>query len=71
LVGPDLGDQLLLRDRTLAMDEQINEEAEHFRPQPDGLAGPGQDVALGIEDTVAKDIVHGSTPPWYDKMALV
>jgi hypothetical protein len=59
---PDLLAQLLLGDDALAMGEQIDEQAEHFRPQADRLSRPVQDIALGIQDTVAEGIVHGRSP---------
>ena len=51
-------EEFLLGDYPLAMRQEIGEHLKHFAPELDGLPSVMQLMALGVQDIVAKDVVH-------------
>src|SRR6266851_243762 len=61
LLRPDLLAQLLLGNDPVCIREQVDQDLEHFVPQPTDASGPAQLMALRVEDTLAEDVQHGAT----------
>jgi hypothetical protein len=69
LARPDLLLQLLLRNDAVVMRQQIRQDQEDFGPQPDGLPGTMESMALGVEDAIAEDVYQWVRPPWARRQA--
>jgi len=59
LLRPDLLAQLLLGNDPVGMRQQVDQDLEHFVPQPTDTPGPAQLMALRVENTLAEDVQHG------------
>jgi hypothetical protein len=56
---PHLGTEFLLRNHTVAVRQKIEERLEHFGSQAHRLASPVQEITLGVEEAIRKDVTHG------------
>jgi hypothetical protein len=59
LSGPYLFTQFLLRNHTVAVRQKISERLEHFRSQSNRLVSPAQEITLGVEEAIRKEVAHG------------
>ena len=59
LLGPYLCQDLVAGDHPVALLEEIHQDLKDFAPQWDAQAPSAQFIALGIQRTVSKAIVHG------------
>src|SRR5215813_3694954 len=59
LSRPYLVTQFLLWNHTVAMRQQISKRLEHFRSQSNRLASPAQEITLGVEEAIRKEVAHG------------
>jgi hypothetical protein len=55
---PYLFTEFMLGNHTVAVHQEIGEHLEHFRSQSNRLASPAQEIALCVQDTVRKEVVH-------------
>jgi len=62
-VGPDGGDELVLRNEPPVVQDQIFENVECLRPEGDFLTVPAERTALQIQDAVAEPIVAAARLP--------
>jgi len=63
LSRPYLFTEFVLRNHTVAVRQKIDEHLEHFGSQSDRLASPAQEIALGVEETIRKEVPHGLDLP--------
>src|SRR5262249_20355135 len=59
LSRPYLLTQFLLWNHTVAMRQKISKRLEHFRSQSNRLASPAQEITLGVEEAIRKEVAHG------------
>jgi hypothetical protein len=55
---PYLFTEFVLGNHTVAVHQEIGEYLEHFRSQSDRLVSPAQEIALCVQDTIRKEVVH-------------
>src|SRR5215831_17904862 len=56
---PHLCTEFLLWNYTVAVRQKIEECLEHFGLQAPRLASPVQELPLGVEEAIRKDVAHG------------
>jgi hypothetical protein len=63
-IGPQVLEEFLLRDHTVAVLEEVDEELQGLRLELAQFACTTQFIALGIERIVPKGVEHHPAPPW-------
>ena len=63
-IGPQGLEEFLLRDHTVAVLEEVDEEIQGLRLELTQCSCVTQFVALGIKRMVPKDVEHHPAPPW-------
>jgi hypothetical protein len=59
LSRPHLLAQFLFRNHTVAVRQKISQRLEHFWPQSNRLASSAQEITLGVEEAIRKEVTHG------------
>jgi hypothetical protein len=59
LSRPYLFAQFLLGNHTVAVRQKIGKHLEHFWAQSNRLASPAQEITLGVEEAIRKEVAHG------------
>jgi hypothetical protein len=59
LSRPHLFTEFLFRNHTVAVRQKIDERLEHFGSQSNRLASPAQEITLGVEEAIRKEVAHG------------
>src|SRR5439155_11381501 len=56
---PHLFTEFLLRHYAVTVRQKIGEHSKYFGSQSNRLASPAQEIMLGLEDAIRKEVAHG------------